>query len=183
MSGSKLLNLLDEYAPASREESEQLHRFREFVSRNDQCFSRELLSGHVTGSAWIVNPELSHCLLIHHRKLNRWLQPGGHADGCTDIEKVARKEAIEETGLTGISLFSPSIFDIDIHLIPRRPGIPAHLHYDVRFIYRAEMDKPADHSPEINKASWFTLDNAQRLVPDNDSILRMIEKTRDFTLK
>jgi len=179
-----LLQLLDDYLQtAPPEESGTIRRFRTFIRENEDCYSRSLLEGHLTGSAWIVTPAFSHCLLIHHRKLNRWLQPGGHADGIHDIQRVARKEATEETGLTSPVLYTPAIFDLDIHTIPERKEVPEHLHYDVRFIYVADPEAPLNISPETNHVAWWSLQAAEALVQENDSILRMIQKTRLITAK
>src|SRR5215510_11521790 len=93
---------------------------RQFVAANPNCFERSLQIGHVTGSAWIVDLDRTHALLTHHRKLNKWLQLGGHADGDPDILRVALREAREESNLDAIRPVSENIFDVDIHVIPAR---------------------------------------------------------------
>ena len=137
-------------------------------------------AGHVTGSAWIVSPDRSQILLIHHRKLDRWLQPGGHADGDPDVAAVALREAQEETGLTSLKLIAsteckPAIFDVDVHQIPARNQVPEHLHYDIRFLLEADPDEPFGFSDEIKAIQWFSLKNAYNLT-DSESILRLIRK-------
>ena len=103
--------------------------------KHPACFNRDHLPGHITGSAWIANPYFTKVLLVHHAKLDKWLQPGGHADGNENVMNVALKELQEETGLTRAKLNRDSIFDIDIHTIPERDSFPEHLHYDVRFFF------------------------------------------------
>ncbi len=101
---NKLLDLIADYRlrfPLEVEIAAQLERF---VKENPDCFSRELLVGHVTGSAWIIDESASRTLLTHHKKLNKWLQPGGHADGMSDVAEVALKEAREESGLKELHL-------------------------------------------------------------------------------
>src|SRR3954471_11521401 len=98
--------------------------------QQERSFHRDHLPGHVTGSAWIVDEKREFTLLTHHAKLNKWLQPGGHADGDEDIVRVSHREATEESGLTSLQLISPAIFDLDIHTIPQRKDFPEHLHYD-----------------------------------------------------
>ncbi len=180
MHHSPLLNLLVEYKDLYPEESATAERFISFVSENDQCFSRSLSIGHVTGSAWIIDPDHTQCVLIHHRKLDRWLQPGGHADGCTDVVKVAFKEALEETGLSSLTLLEPRIFDIDIHLIPARGEEAAHDHYDVRFVFEADPDEAFSKSHEIRNIAWLNFSEVSRQSEGNISILRMIEKTKNL---
>lgn len=151
-----------------------------FVQQHPDCFERSLLPGHITGSAWIVSPDRQQTLLIHHRKLDRWLQPGGHADGDANIVGVALREAQEETGLTSLRLVSaneglPPIFDVDIHPIPARGDVPEHLHYDIRFLVEADPNEPFGVSSEIRNIRWFLLKEA-KLYAKSESINRMVRK-------
>jgi 8-oxo-dGTP pyrophosphatase MutT (NUDIX family) len=126
-----LLYLLRSYSSRFPAEAAATSKLIDFVEENEHCFERPLRKGHVTASAWVVNHDQSAVLLIHHIKLDKWLQPGGHCDGDPDTLHVAKKECIEETGLEAEPV-STEIFDIDIHEIPERKDIPAHLHYDSR---------------------------------------------------
>ena len=99
-------------------------------------FLRDRLDGHFTASAFVVDASGTRTLLMHHRKLDRWLQPGGHADGDDDLAAVALREAMEETGLDGL-VQEGGIFDLDRHRIPARGEVPAHWHFDVRYVVRA----------------------------------------------
>ncbi len=109
--------------------------------------------GHFTGSAFLVSADGRRTALMHHRKLDRWLQPGGHADGDRDLRRVALREAEEETGLTGLTV-EPAIFDLDRHWIPARPGEPGHWHYDVRFLVRAGDDETLRGNGESKRLAW-----------------------------
>jgi len=116
-------------------------QFVYLLDTRPRAFERdEYDDGHLTGSAWLVSGDGERVLLTHHRKLGRWLQPGGHADGDPDIARVALREATEESGLPGLVLES-GIFDIDRHVIPARADMPGHHHYDVRFVVRATDDE------------------------------------------
>ncbi|UWX04770.1 NUDIX hydrolase [Pseudoxanthomonas sp. NC8] len=117
-------------------------------------FVRGRLSGHFTGSAWVVSDDGRRTLLTHHRKLDRWLQPGGHADGDADLARVALREAEEETGLPGLRLEDGAIFDLDRHWIPERTGVPGHWHYDVRYVVRAGLDERYVVSSESHDLAW-----------------------------
>jgi ADP-ribose pyrophosphatase YjhB (NUDIX family) len=110
-----------------------LAEFQAFAGAHTDCCERTLAEGHFTGSAWLVSADGERVLLTHHRKLGRWLQLGGHADGEGDLAAVALREAEEESGLSRL-LVEPEIFDLDRHLIPARGSEPAHWHYDVRFL-------------------------------------------------
>ena len=129
----------------SRRHPEHEGGAREFMTLLDEGgvdpFTRERLAGHFTGSAWLVSADGRRALLTHHRKLQRWLQLGGHADGDVDLAGVALREAQEETGVAGLRLEDGAIFDLDRHWIPVRGQVPGHWHYDVRYLVRAGVDE------------------------------------------
>jgi 8-oxo-dGTP pyrophosphatase MutT (NUDIX family) len=134
------------------------------------------MPGHITGSAWIIDEDKTHVLLIHHNNLNRWLQPGGHADGDENVLNVAIREANEETGLLNLTLLTSGVFDLDIHPIPERKGFPSHFHYDVRFLFRASKKDELKISEESSDLKWIKLSEVPALTQNNPSILRMIKK-------
>lgn len=172
-----LLEKLDFYPAFDWHEQRMVMRIECFVQANPRCFERSLQSGHVTGSAWIVDTGMAHVLLTHHRKLDRWLQLGGHADGDPDILNVAWREAREESGLQDVKPVSDNIYDVDVHEIPATAKEPAHFHYDVRFLFIADRHTPLIISSESKELAWVPVaDIAQYSV--DDSILRMVHKMR-----
>src|SRR6188768_103653 len=122
----KLQTGLQSYHTDFTEEQNFINLFQKLLL-HPRCFHRDHFPGHITGSAWIIDTTKQFVLLTHHAKLNRWLQPGGHADGDENVMGVARREAIEETGVENFNLLHESIFDIDIHAIPARKDFPEHL--------------------------------------------------------
>lgn len=123
------------------------------------AFERACADAHFTGSALIVDGPGERALLLHHRKLGRWLQTGGHADGDVDLAGVALKEAGEESGIAGLRLAGggrPA--DVDVHLV-EPPGEPAHLHLDVRFVVVAPEGADAVGNHESLAVRWFPLDD------------------------
>lgn len=172
-----LLQLLKNHQPSTPEETKFKQQMTEFVQENPDCFERTLLTGHVTGSAWIVDKSRQFTLLTHHRKLDKWFQTGGHCDGNWDVLKVAMREAMEETGLSNIQIISSNIFDIDIHEIPERKGVPSHLHYDVRFLLEADINQPLIISRESSDLAWVALSKVSNL-NDSESIMRMVLKEK-----
>lgn len=177
MHRAPLLRLLHTYHPLDDADAACRDRFVAFVRAHSDCFQRTLAIGHVTGSAWIVDAAGQQVLLTHHRKLNLWLQPGGHADGNPDVSAVALREANEETGLAGLRLEEATAFDLDIHRIPARPGVPEHDHYDVRFVVRATGGIEFVVSDESHAMAWAPIDAIERYTTEY-SILRMREKWR-----
>lgn len=184
-----LEELLSCYTPFGEREAamtDQLKVFLTQVNTDQTPFGRELAGckphwGHVTGSAWVVNSDGSRVVLVHHGKLNRWVQPGGHCDGEADVLAVALREAQEETGLE-VAPLRQGIFDIDVHLIPEYWNTPAHWHYDVRFLFRADDRVPPQVSLESHAVRWVTLQEAAML-NSGESINRMITKTRPLVLR
>jgi 8-oxo-dGTP pyrophosphatase MutT (NUDIX family) len=179
MHRNPLLQLLKNHQPSTTEETQFKQQMIDFVEQNPDCFERSLLIGHITGSAWIVDKSRQFTLLTHHRKLDKWFQTGGHCDGDSDVLNVALKEAQEETGLLDIQVISPNIFDIDIHEIPARKGVPQHLHYDVRFLFEADMNEPLIVSSESSDLAWVALSKVSQL-NDSESIMRMVRKDLRF---
>ncbi len=146
----------------------------DFCHSHDDALYRSCLTGHLTGSALIVDPQTSRTLLIHHRKLERWLQPGGHVDGNGDLGAAALREAEEETGIAGLELLRPAI-DIDVHSIPARGDEPAHLHLDVRFAVVAPPDAVVKINHESLDARWVGADDPDGLVT-SDELHRLIRR-------
>lgn len=108
--------------------------------------------GHLTGSAFVVDHAAERALLLFHTKLQRWLQPGGHADGDTNLVAVALREATEETGITGLRVWSTPI-DLDIHLVSP-PKEDPHLHLDVRSLVMAPVEATLVGNEESQALRW-----------------------------
>lgn len=170
-----ILALFETYVHRYPDEAETVRRISAFVSRHPDCFHRELTEGHITGSAWIVDRTGRRTLLTHHKKLDIWVQLGGHADGQSDIAAVAMREAVEESGIANLHLLSPEIFDIDIHIIPARGDESVHFHYDCRFLIRAD-DEDYTVSDESHDLAWIEMDRIADYT-NEESMLRMVAKT------
>jgi 8-oxo-dGTP pyrophosphatase MutT (NUDIX family) len=149
----QVLALLDSRVATNPTDAATLAEFIAFAAAHPDCCERTLATGHFTGSAWLVSADGERVLLTHHRKLNRWLQLGGHADGDGDLAAVALREAEEESGLSRL-LVEGGIFDLDRHLIPARGSEPAHWHHDVRFVVRATDDEYFVANEESNELAW-----------------------------
>jgi len=175
MYSNLLKNQLLNYKPAYNEDTSVLDSFEAFIEQHKNCFDRELLEGHITGSAWIVDKSRRYVLLTHHRKIGSWFQLGGHCDGCHNVCEVALKEAREESGLARIAVLSDAIFDLDIHVIPEYKGIPEHKHYDVRFLFEADRRDLLMISSESKDLRWVKIEDLEEYSQES-SILRMAEK-------
>ncbi len=153
--------------------------FSTLLDDPENPFLRERLAGHFTGSAWLVSADGERVLLTHHRKLGRWLQLGGHADGERDLAQVALKEAEEESGLTALVLEDGELFDLDKHWIPARPDVPGHWHYDARYVVRALGSETFAVSEESLALAWREITDVANAVietPDGDDSLPRMAK-------
>jgi 8-oxo-dGTP pyrophosphatase MutT (NUDIX family) len=176
ISREQLIAAIDHYSSSYNDEKNFRDQFLELL-KSHRCFHRDHLPGHITGSAFIVDESRSFTLLTHHAKLNKWLQPGGHADGDENVFRVALREAEEETGLKNFSLALPAIFDIDIHTIPARKDVPEHQHYDIRILLQASRIENFIITEESHDLAWISFDDVPAMT-GNDSIVRMVEKVR-----
>lgn len=147
---------LQKYKAYDEYEQKNLQNFSNFLQNSKEPFVRSNFIGHITGSAYLLSNDLSQVLLHHHRFLNKWLQFGGHSDGDANTLRVAFRETIEESGIDSIVPLSLDIVDIDIHNVPpnAQKYEPAHLHYDVRFIFLTDH-KDFKISQESNEIKWF----------------------------
>jgi len=148
--------------PEGTEEEAHLAAIVAFVGAHANPFDRLIPEGHLTASAFVLSPDGGRVLLLHHRKLGRWLQPGGHAEaGESAGEDIALREAREETGIAALSLFpaAPRPLDLDVHAIPAHGRDPAHLHLDLRYVVIAPEDATLIRSAnETNSLRWFGWD-------------------------
>ena len=151
-----LLVDLAEYEPADEEEAESLGFITDFLKSEAEPFSRRTQRGHITSSAFVLDESYANVLMVWHRKLKRWLQPGGHVeDDDESTSASAMREAREETGFSvKPGVLGRRVFDVDVHRIPAYKGEPEHLHLDIRYIFiAAEKVGEADH-----EVRWQPLD-------------------------
>lgn len=174
--GQNLHKLLEHHQPADPSEQAFKRQMLELLRLGAGCFDRShYVPGHFTASAFVLDPSNERLLLIHHKKLDRWLQPGGHIEpGDTNVIEAARREATEETGLLELTLLRDGLFDIDIHEIPAHGGAPSHLHFDVRLLFRASTDAHRIGA-EVHAARWVPLQDITHHT-DDSSVRRAVAK-------
>ena len=170
---ARIRRLLDDHVHAFGVAAERHAVLRRQIEDGDAIHSRSSFPGHVTTSAFILDGTGQRALLIHHRSLGRWLQPGGHYEPPERLEESALREAFEETGVPGLALdpwhrMSGMPIDIDSHLIPARPrrGEPEHWHHDIRYVVRAEEGGVRPDLSEVHDAEWRDLADLEGIAPN-----------------
>lgn len=175
----------EKYKNRFQEDSTIVERFQKLFLETDSPFSRNQFPGHLTGSCFVANPTQTEVLLLHHRKLEKWLQMGGHCDGETEMSQVALREAEEESGSQEIKLLSTEIIDLDIHLIPARKSEPEHYHYDVRYLGLClSPSKIKLSESESTDLAWFSWEKAFQIAkePSMHRVFKKIEFLRSKAL-
>jgi 8-oxo-dGTP pyrophosphatase MutT (NUDIX family) len=181
--------MLARYRQAFPTEAAVIAQICSLVEGHADCFQRTCRPGHITGAAWIASADRRRFLLTHHRKLDRWLQLGGHADGQWSVDEVALREAREESGLSAFDILPIDgvlmPFDVDVHEIPARYDATgqlveeAHQHHDIRFLLVAHAGQEVSASDESHELRWFTPEEIRQLT-DEESVLRMLRKALEL---
>lgn len=170
-----LLIALKNYGQRNPDEAAVAARFAAFAQSGPGIAERSRLDGHLTASCWLVSADGERVLLTHHRKLGRWLQLGGHADGDLDLARAALREAEEESGLTELTV-DADIFDLDDHRIPARGAEPEHTHWDVRYVIRCRGAEQFAISEESLALAWLPVADLVSDTGIDPSIRRMANK-------
>ena len=148
------------------------------MARHDDAAHRTNVEGHLTGSALVVDATGERTLLMLHRKLGQWFQPGGHADGDTNLPAVALREATEETGIEGLVVVVPAI-DVDVHRV-EPPREAPHLHLDTRYLVFAPAGAHEHGNEESLALRWVTESDLAGLEPAvDDSTRRLVRRGLD----
>jgi 8-oxo-dGTP pyrophosphatase MutT (NUDIX family) len=165
-------SILERYAPAQAKQQETRAAMLAFLERHPQdAHLRSCVEGHLTASALVIDESRGQALLTFHKKLERWLQLGGHCDGDANLPGAALRESLEESGIADLAI-DPEPVDLDIHLIPARRDEPAHLHLDTRFLVYAPAGARESASAESHSLGWF--DAAGLAAIDTDDSVRRL---------
>ena len=166
------------HQPADGKEIVDRQAILDLLRTSAAPYSRsQFVPGHITASCFVIDSSRL-LLLHHHRRLDRWLQMGGHLEAGEGPLEAALREAAEESGLRDLRLAFDGIADLDVHVIPHGKGDPEHRHFDVRYIARtASPEAIAIETKESRELMWFDLDRAATLMNSPES-QRVIEKIR-----
>ena len=178
----EIQSMLSAHAPADAKEARDIQLIKDLIEAHPNILSRHCEVGHITASAAIVDLVTRRALLHWHKRLNRWLQVGGHTDYETDIAQAALREAREETGLPDLAFYpprgKPAPIDYDVHTIPESDDMPEHLHLDFRYVLATQQPKAlAPAKGESTRFRWLTFAEALSLGEAvDDSLRRLLRK-------
>lgn len=152
---STAIKIVENFTPKEDAQRRAQEIVLDFAAEHQDALYRSCLAGHFTGSSWVVDHGGTYGLVLLHSKVNRWLQPGGHADGDACLASVALREATEETGIAGLEIWNEPI-DIDVHLfINRSSSEPSHLHLDIRYLVKAPREATVRGNSESKELRWI----------------------------
>jgi 8-oxo-dGTP pyrophosphatase MutT (NUDIX family) len=176
--------LVSRYLKRFPEERGGLAALIEQITNEDDLNNPKTLPGHITGSGFVLSQDRTEILLIYHKFLQMWLQPGGHWDpGESDPLAAARREVAEETGVRIAEYLAVDEdselmpFDIEIQEIPDRPQrqMPAHLHHDFHYAFVAAGLEVAKLETEVEQVGWFSFD-----APECEHVSPTLVKMREL---
>lgn len=163
---------LNVYQPINEQELVDQKLMIRFIENHDDYLERTNLYAHMTSSAFILNEKMDKIVFGYHLIYDSWSWIGGHADGESDLLKVALKETKEETGLSRIYPLYDDIFSIDViyvaNHIKNGHYVPDHLHLNVSYIIIADETEALTHNDhEHLGVSWFPLDDVLSNITEN----------------
>ena len=160
----RVIEHLSHYPSDDPEQCAVRDRMLTFARTHSDALHRTCVPGHFTASALVVEHGTDRFVMLHHTKLRRWLQPGGHVDGSSNMPAAALREATEETGIAGLQVALPPI-DLDIHRVAP-PREPEHDHLDIRFLVIAPAGAPLAPNHESTDIRWVTMSELDGLGAD-----------------
>ena len=171
---AEVANYIDQYPNEAAPQ-----RVLKFLREEINLFGRDSKIGHITCSSWVLNYERTHALLVYHRHLNRWIQPGGHVEPFEKPRQGALREAMEESGISDLRLLDQKLFHVSIMNFPKGKDGPSHLHFDLRYLIQAPKAASLSAPEEVGGAKWVPLNRLEEY-SEEETILMMAEKTEKW---
>ncbi|MCI6956992.1 MAG: NUDIX hydrolase [Candidatus Faecousia sp.] len=157
-----LIDQIAAYTPFNDQEAADKPKLLRLLQTEENIFTRDNTTAHMTASGWVVSPDRASVLMIYHNIYNSWSWMGGHADGETNLLQVAQREIQEESGVKGLKLLTPDIFSLEILTvdghIKRGQYVSSHLHLNVTYLFEADPEELLRVKPDENSGvAWIPI--------------------------
>ena len=159
-----LIRQIEDYVPFNEQEHRDKAQILAFLHSGEDLLTRNNSVAHLTASAWVVSPDRKQVIMVYHNLYHSWSWMGGHADGDADLLQVARKEVMEECGLTELTVVSPDIFSLEVLCVAghEKKGqyVSSHLHLNVTYLFEADPAKELHIKPDENRGvGWVNVED------------------------
>lgn len=160
----QLIEQIECYVPFNEQEERDKAQILAFLRSGAELITRENPAAHLTASAWVVSPDRKQVIMVYHNLYKSWSWMGGHADGDWDLLRVAKKEVMEECGLTELTVVSPDIFSLEVLCVDghekRSKYLSSHLHLNVTYLFEADPAQPLRIKPDENSGvGWVAAED------------------------
>lgn len=179
-----LINALQIYVPYNEQEERDRDIMLQLLKTQENILERENQTAHFSASSWLLNKEHAKVLMIYHNIYHSWSWTGGHADGEANLLEVAKREAMEETGIKNIITVSDEIYSVEILTVDghvkRGSYVPSHIHLNVTYLMEADEQEVLRVKPDENSGvKWFFLDEALKACTESWMIEHIYTKLNE----
>lgn len=179
-----LINALQSYVPYNEQEERDRDIMLQLLKTQENILERENQTAHFSASSWLLNKEHTKVLMIYHNIYHSWSWTGGHADGEANLLEVAKREAMEETGIKNITTVSDEIYSVEILTVDghvkRGSYVPSHIHLNVTYLMEADEQEVLRVKPDENSGvKWFFLDEALKACTESWMIEHIYTKLNE----
>ncbi len=179
-----LINALQIYVPYNEQEERDRDIMLQLLKTQENILERENQTAHFSASSWLLNKEHTKVLMIYHNIYHSWSWTGGHADGEANLLEVAKREAMEETGIKNITTVSDEIYSVEILTVDghvkRGSYVPSHIHLNVTYLMEADEQEVLRVKPDENSGvRWFFLDEALKACTESWMIEHIYTKLNE----
>ena len=162
----KLIEQIRNYIPYNPQEEADKSLFLSWLEKDGDLSRRDNLSAHLTASAWVVTKDRSKVLMAYHNLYDSWAWLGGHADGNWDLQAVAAREALEESGISRVFPLGDGPISLEILTVSghEKKGsyVSSHLHLNLTYLFEAEETDALQIRPDENSAvAWIPTEQIQ----------------------
>lgn len=175
---------LKNYIPYNEQEAADREQILRLLESGEDIYTRENKTAHLCASSWLINKNRNKVLMVYHNIFHSWSWTGGHADGERDLLAVAKREAMEETGVKNIRALEDDIFSVEILTVDghekRGAYVPSHLHLNITYLLEAdETEILCVKQDENSGVKWFSFEDAISACSEPWMIERIYKKLND----